>query len=283
MILYKNEKGDTMKIQKHLIAIDLDGTLIKNFDRMDKKSFKLLKKVAKKHYVILATGRPYRSTKKYYDLLKLKTPIVNYNGALVHNPKDKSFPKHLGTINRHHLFKILNDNKNIILNIFSEVEDDIYLWKQDDTIKHYLHQEGGNLQVGEFKNILHEDPNGAIVFSKKGSEEELANYIDENFTDEFKIRFWKSEDFVISEIYCFNTSKAVGLKHIMKHYKIDQKNTIAIGDGHNDIEMLEFVNKGIAMGNSHPELLKRAKFLTHSIDNNGVYKALTKLIKEKQL
>lgn len=272
-----------MKKQKHLIAVDLDGTLIKNFDEIDTKSFKLLKRLSKKHYVVLATGRPYRSTKKYYDLLKLKTPIVNYNGALVHNPNDSSFPKHMGTINRQHIFKIVNDNKDVILNIFSEVEDDIYLWKQDDSIKHYLHKDGGILHVGDFKEILHEDPNGAIIFSKIGSEEKLTKYINDNFTTQFKIRFWKSADFVISEIYCYDTSKAVGLKHIVNYYNIDHKNTIAIGDGHNDIEMIEYVNKGFAMGNSHPELLAKAKHLTHTIDNHGVYEALKKLIKEKQL
>lgn len=272
-----------MKKERHLIAVDLDGTLIKHFDQIDRKSFKLLKKLSKKHLVVIATGRPYRSTKQYYELLKLKTPIVNYNGALVHNPNDKSFPKHMGTIDRLHLFKIIRDNKDIILNIFSEVEDDIYLWKQDDSIKHYLHQDGGKLHVGEFEEILHENPNGSIVFSKSGSEDKLTNYIDNNFTDQFKIRFWKSDDFVISEIYSNNTSKAVGLKHIVDYYNINEKNTIAIGDGHNDIEMIEYANIGIAMGNSHPELLEKAKFLTNTIDNHGVYRALKKLIKEKQL
>lgn len=272
-----------MKKEKYLIAVDLDGTLIKNFDQIDKKSFRLLKKLSKKHYVVLATGRPYRSTKEYYELLKLKTPIVNYNGALVHNPNDLSFPKHMGTINRNDLFKIIQDNKDIILNIFSEVEDDIYLWKQDETIKHYLHQDGGVLHVGEFEKILCENPNGAIIFSKKDSEEKLTEYVGNNFTNQFRIRFWESDDFVISEIYSYSTSKAVGLEHIMKYYNIEKQKTIAIGDGHNDIEMIEFVNKGIAMGNSHPELLKIAKNITHTIDNHGVYSALKKLIKEKQL
>lgn len=272
-----------MKKQKFLIAIDLDGTLIQHFDQIDKKSFKYLKKITKKHYVVLATGRPYRSTKKYYDLLKLKTPIVNYNGALVHNPSDLLFPKHMETINRQHIFTIIRDNKDIILNIFSEVEDDIYLWKQDDSIKHYLHKDGGNLHIGEFEEILHENPNGAIVFSKNGSESKLANYISNKFTNEFKIRFWKSDSFVISEIYSHNTSKAVGLKHIAEYYDIKIKNTIAIGDGHNDIEMIEYVNTGIAMGNSHSELLAKANILTDTVDNHGVYKVLKKLKKEKQL
>ena len=69
----------------YLIAVDLDGTLIQNLNDYDIKSFDYLRKLAKDNYVIIATGRPLRASKFYYDLLELKTPIINYNGALIHN------------------------------------------------------------------------------------------------------------------------------------------------------------------------------------------------------
>ena len=65
-------------IKKHgyLIAIDLDGTLIQGFDNYNPECFALLKEIAKTNYVIIATGRPFRSSKYFYDLLELKTPII---------------------------------------------------------------------------------------------------------------------------------------------------------------------------------------------------------------
>ncbi|HHV14699.1 MAG TPA: HAD hydrolase family protein [Acholeplasmataceae bacterium] len=55
---------------------------------------------------------------------------------------------------------------------------------------------------------------------------------------------------------------------------------IAIGDGHNDIEMIEYVNYGVAMKNAHPDLLKVAKYKTDSIDDSGVYTFLKNLENE---
>ena len=49
---------------------------------------------------------------------------------------------------------------------------------------------------------------------------------------------------------------------------------MAIGDGHNDEEMIRFVGMGIAMGNAIPKIKKAAKYITDDIDNDGVAKAL---------
>ena len=113
-------------LKGYLLAIDLDGTLIQDFDNYDKKSFELLKEFAKNNYVVISTGRPFRSSQPYYELLELNTPIANYNGAWVHNPNDKNFEKSLITINRDSLLKFVNEKKHILHNLFCEIEDDIF-------------------------------------------------------------------------------------------------------------------------------------------------------------
>ena len=105
----------------YLIAVDLDGTLVSEFNNNDDKSLALLKKLGKNNYIVIATGRPFRSSKYYYDLLELKTPIINYNGALVHNPHDYNFSKTMITVNKDWIIKIVNDNKDILTNAFCEV------------------------------------------------------------------------------------------------------------------------------------------------------------------
>ena len=102
----------------YLITIDLDGTLIQGFDNYDKQSFELLKELSKNNYIVIATGRPYRSSKYYYDLLNLNTPIINYNGALVHHPKDKNFSKIMITVPKEIIIKVLNDNIDTVIGFF---------------------------------------------------------------------------------------------------------------------------------------------------------------------
>ena len=259
----------------YLIAVDLDGTLITNFDHCDEKSFGLLKALSKDNYVVIATGRPFRSSKYYYDLLGLKTPIINYNGALVQNPSDLNFEKTMITIDRCVVINLIKDNEDILLNVFCEIEDDIFLWKETDEIVPYLHITGGNLKVGNFDLILSGDANGAIVLAKLGSEERLTKYLKDKYGDGVNIRFWYNETLAIAEIYNPLTSKGNAIRGIAKYYGIPMDRTIAIGDGHNDIEMIQTVKYGVAMGESHESLLAVASLQTLPVSESGVYHFLS--------
>lgn len=259
-----------LKKKGYLIAIDLDDTLVTNFNDNDTLSLELLKEIAKENYVVIATGRPLRSSYYYYKMLELKTPIINYNGALIHNPSDENFEKTYISVPKEWVLKIIKDNDSIV-NIFCEIEDDIFLYKEQEYLNPFLHLDGGILHIGDFKDTLPGDPNGAIVFSKLGSGEELQKYIDCEFKDKLKIRFWHCEDYCLSEIYNPLTTKGNGLKQIIDYYHIDKDKTIAIGDGHNDIELFSQVKIKVAMANSHKDLLKHANVVTKSIYEHGVY------------
>lgn len=272
-----------MKLKNYLIAVDLDGTLIKANQKADIKSLRLLRKLAKTNYVIIATGRPLRGSIYYYNYLKLSTPIINYNGALVQIPKSNKYPKKMITIDRFELFKFIKDNQDQIITIFSENEDDIYLYKDYEYVKYYLHQKGGNLTIGPLEENLKDDPNGAIVFSKAGSIDHLTDYVDKHFGNHMFLRCWLNKEIVISELSNISTTKESSLNEIIDFYNIDKNKTIAIGDGHNDIEMLKNVKYGVAMGNSHPDLIKNSTYITKDINHHGVYyflKNITKFIKK---
>lgn len=69
-------------------------------------------------------------------------------------------------------------------------------------------------------------------------------------------------------------SKKVGIDIFCKHFGINIENTMAFGDGGNDITMLKHVNLGIAMGNANPEVKQIADYVTNDVDDNGIWNAL---------
>lgn len=76
-----------MQTERHLIALDLDGTLLTDDKEISPYTKNIIQQaIAKGHIVIIATGRPHRASIAYYHELALSTPMVNFNGALIHHP-----------------------------------------------------------------------------------------------------------------------------------------------------------------------------------------------------
>lgn len=70
------------------------------------------------------------------------------------------------------------------------------------------------------------------------------------------------------------SSKAIGIDKIIAHYGIRLEETMAFGDGGNDILMLRHAGIGVAMGNSTTEVQAAADWVTTSVDEDGIMNAL---------
>lgn len=75
------------------------------------------------------------------------------------------------------------------------------------------------------------------------------------------------------DIVSKETSKATAIDRYIKSIGIKQEETMAIGDGHNDIEMIKYCNIGVAVKDSHPDLLKVADYVSPIIEKDGLYEA----------
>ena len=73
-------------------------------------------------------------------------------------------------------------------------------------------------------------------------------------------------------------SKVNGLKTIAQDLGIKPEEVVAIGDGHNDIGMLQFAGLGVAMGNAHEEVKREADYVTRSNAEDGVALVIEEVI-----
>lgn len=81
-----------------------------------------------------------------------------------------------------------------------------------------------------------------------------------------------------TDIVAQGNTKALGMDAICRHYGIRQDETIAFGDGANDIEMLQWAGTGIAMGNASDDLKAVADMVTTDVDNEGIEHAINILL-----
>lgn len=271
---------------RYLFAIDLDGTLLYDFDSLAEHTSEFIRSIQQQgHLVVIATGRPYRSSRFAYEKFNLNTPIINYNGGLITHPKNENFPVVNITLKKEYIIDIFENNVDLIRNAFSEVRDNIYLFHEEKAIEPLLHlTPDSNLYLGHLKDTLKVDPNGFIIIGKQGSGKAIQAYVNEKYQGVVLSRIWNlhGEFDSIIEIYTPENNKGKGLEYVAKYLNIPRENIVAIGDGHNDIEMLEYAGLGVAVNDSHPELIAVAdRILNLGPKEDAVIKFIASFLKEK--
>ena len=67
-----------------------------------------------------------------------------------------------------------------------------------------------------------------------------------------------------------HSTKAIAMQKLGEYYKISSEEMIAVGDGFNDLSMIEYAGLGIAMANAEDKIKKSAKYVTLSNDEDGI-------------
>ncbi len=79
---------------------------------------------------------------------------------------------------------------------------------------------------------------------------------------------------LFSDVIPKGSSKQVGVDKMLDYFGISLDESMAFGDGENDVLMLKHVGIGVAMGNAEDEVKRAADYVTDSVDEDGVEKAL---------
>ena len=261
-----------MKLKnKYLIALDLDGTLLNNKKNISYLTLSYLKKLAKHgNIVILSSGRPIRALIGYYKQLKLKTPIICYNGARILDPNDSSFPTTNMSFDKDMVKNIIDSiGKDIVISSMCETDDEIWVSEKDEFLFLFFWTKNMSLKVGNMSAILDKNPLTCIIKYVDTPEnvEKIKSVV--NKYDGISVRFWQSSNYC--ELYYVSINKAKAVKQIAQYYNIEPDNIYTFGDADNDYELITEFKNGVAMVNSKKQLKSAAKFVTKKDNNhNGI-------------
>lgn len=111
----------------------------------------------------------------------------------------------------------------------------------------------------------------ALYYRCKLPAEEVDAILGHQFT--IQDSSYKVTRFCDGEVTCRGITKAAGMQHYLDYVGISRDDSLGIGDGPNDFEMLEYAGVGVAMGNAIPALKERADYVTADIHHDGIYQA----------
>ncbi|WP_026693249.1 Cof-type HAD-IIB family hydrolase [Peribacillus kribbensis] len=257
--------------EQHLIALDLDGTLLRNNKTISERTKSVLASLMNLgHKIMISTGRPYRSSEQYYRELGLNTPIVNFNGAFVHHPLDSKWGAYHSPMD----IKIAKDIVEALHafnfhNVIAEVRDDVYFHYHDEKLLDIFNLGKPQVTTGDIRNFLKEDPTSLLIHTDEAHVPLIRGHLEEVHAEVIEHRRW-ADPFHIIEIVKKGMNKAVGIKRVADYFQIPKERIIAFGDEDNDLEMLEYAGCGVAMGNGIELVKNIANEVTLTNEEDGI-------------
>lgn len=256
-----------------LIVLDVDGTLLDSKGELSEYTERALRTfMGYGGYVLLATGKLFRTIESLCKILSLKTKQIIANGSVVVDPTTGVHETihALDLYSLKKLCRILKDHR---------VEFVYYKNKRifyEPGAGSYVHLKGLVREGELFPQFLTDysswDSNGVVkVLSFVTKEdEELEKRIRKKTIDICpNIRVIRSSPHYLEYIHK-NASKLEALLRILEDLSINLKEIVAFGDSESDLEMIKKSGIGVAMNNASLTVKKAADYLTKSNNCDGV-------------
>ncbi|MFE0441502.1 Cof-type HAD-IIB family hydrolase [Aerococcus sp. NPDC058936] len=265
-----------------LIAFDIDGTLVNSKKEVTQATKEALHKLHEAGiHVVISSGRPYKGVLLNADLVGREiVPYVScFNGALV---------KEVATDAAVYAHELTNAELQRWVDLAREHDLDVHA--HDD--EYVLVQDTPKDRYVEVESTLNEMPIRAVDFydgeitapkvmitAEPGKLDAFIATLDPELFEKYSIM--KSEPFFL-EIMPKGVDKGEALAKLAESLDIDQSETMAFGDQANDLSMIKWAGCGVAMGNAIDDLKDNAQYVTESNDDEGIAKALEKLVFDAQ-
>ena len=252
-----------------LIAIDVDGTLLRSDKRLPKRvAHAIQKAVAAGVRVVLASARPPRSVRAIYEYLGLHTPTIHYNGALIQDIRagvtlfHQPLPAHL-------VRQIIAMARRIDPRVIVSIEslDRWYTDRPDHSLQTATSRRFDPDHVGPFPGFLHQPVTKLMLLAPPQRMERIGMGVSRRFGDHVTIAV---SDRDLLQIIHPSVDKSAALAQVAQRMGVPQAQVMAIGDAPNDIGMLRWAGLGVAVENAWDRVRDAADVIVPSNDHNGV-------------
>ncbi len=271
-----------------LLASDIDGTLLNpQFQISEGDLIALRRAHASGIEVVLVTGRRHTFALPIAKQLGFDLWLISSNGAVTRSLAGETFHRDLmpREICRELVGSMQDFRGNTVLTFDKETKGAIVLEHLDDlnaSIRRWLEKNMAYIDfVAPIENSLTSDPVqamfcgssarmvGALKALKGGG---MGNRVTVLRTE------YPERDLSMIDVLNAGCSKGHALERWAAHRGFRREEVMAIGDNHNDVEMLEFAGHPVIMGNACEELRARGWSVTLGNDACGVAAAVGEVV-----
>ena len=261
---------------KYLVALDVDGTLVDHDGHMTEAVKEVLGGVvAAGHHVVVATGRSKGATLPIVQLAGLETGYaVSSNGGVTLR-LDPSLPggyeiSEAVTFRAHSALTALRDRLPGAMFALEAADGSFY-----STAEFQDRSFGMEARQVGFEELAGMDAVRVVVFSNEVDLGSFSRLVDEvglhGVTYAVGWTPWL-------DLSASGVTKASALEEVRRSLGVEPEHTVAMGDGNNDIEMLQWAARSVAMGQAPAEVAAAASEVTGTVYEDGAAAILSDLV-----
>lgn len=260
-------------MDKKIIFVDIDGTLTDDYGNISSTTIEGIKSFTKEGgLVVLVSGRNTSYTINLSEKIGASEYVISSNGNEIYNYKTKTtiYFNEIPYSKIIDIYRQVEKNKaNILLNACKN--------KYTNTIREgytYINERDlENIRVSQL-SIYSEDKDKIIALKDEINKKHNLHvaYQSRSFTES------TNNNVFLYDICKINASKGLAVVKLCQHLKIDVKDTVVIGDNHNDISMFELPSYKVAMTNAIDEVKELSDCITMSNNEDGVGYFIKKLM-----
>ncbi len=264
--------------QPWMVALDVDGTVLREDGSLGEHTEREIHRVAALgHHVMLSTGRSVSMTLPVVDRLGLVSDyVVCANGAIVLG-RDETAP-----LGYSHAFVETFDPTEVLTRVRTHLEDASFAVEDAEGIFRFTGTfPDGALAVSRqkvtFDELLHVQATRVVVISPDHAIDDFLSVVERMGLHKVSYNVgWTAWLDIAPE----GVNKATGLERVRESLGIPRERVLVMGDGRNDVDMLEWAVSGggfgISMGQAPEEVAVAGNETTDSDIDDGVATALAR-------
>ena len=266
------------------IALDIDGTLLNSNLEVSAANRTAIAEATRRGIeVALVTGRRYDFAMLVANQIDSPLTMIVNNGALVRTKPGQTLLRHL--LPRVTALRVLQATepwRDATAVVFDRPDANQVLlqsidWEDPTRGGYYRRNRKFLAQAMPLESCLDEDPIQVMytgtVAAMREAELTLRSV---QFAKEFAlaVTVYEDRDFSMIDVIHPGITKGTTLAEWTRVRGVAPEEILAIGDNHNDLEMLSFAGVPVVMENGVPELKQRGWHITGSNDQDGVAAAI---------
>jgi Cof subfamily protein (haloacid dehalogenase superfamily) len=265
-----------------LLVLDLDGTIVDGSNHIRDSVAQAVDLVKRRGVAVaIATGRRYQSSLPAYDLIGSTLPLICYEGGLIRERSTRFTHRHW-PLGPQVLAQILDHTERLSLNgrlsVHFHIEDDLYVSNLNDASSKFF--EGSTVEpivVSDMRPLLNRATTKVMVLSDDVEvitrlSTQLKNSHSRTRVDEYK-------SIAFLEAFHPTVNKRLAVRYLAEEImEVRPENVMAVGNDFTDIEMLRYAGIGVAMGNAPAPVKECADWVTATIEEDGVARAVERWI-----